>query len=335
MALSKPAAASLALWLSLEQPAVFDRFVASLPGARAVGLGALGDDGDDDIDYDIADDTSDDSFTDSDGSLLPVDVTASYSGTDDDNLSENLRELGVDTDDATYSTPVPGSAADTGIVGPVEGSLADTVTGPDAPTGVVDLSGAEQQADTDLQDTSDIATITPVVQGISGSAAVKSIGAPAVSAATSALTSPSGLSALANAATSFFNEQAAAGAEQTELQAQAQDLQAQTQLAALGHSATGVVSVTNPQTGQTEEVLANTSTGQPIVGANGAYIPAATGEGILSTLVGSSDLVPVLLIGGAGLLLLLLLSGGHHPLRGGAYSGAPRAPRQPRFIEVE
>lgn len=325
MALSKQSAASLALYLSIEMPGVFDTFVSGLPGAHAVGLGFFGDDSD--LDFDPADDASPDSdFENEDGSLMELDDPGAPTTDDDAQSMENLRELGVGDD--TYSTPVPGSAADTGYLGPVPGSSADTTS----QVNIDPLTGTLNANDASLAlAPTDIDAITPVVQSISSSHAVASIGAPAVGAAASALTSPSGLNALSNAATAYFNSQALAGEEQTQLQQQANNLEAQMQLAQIEHGATATTYATNPQTGAQEQVLANGSTGAPLVDANGNYIPATTGAGILSALTSGGTLTPILILGGVGILLLLLFGGGHNS--GGSAPEAPRRSR-PRFIEV-
>jgi hypothetical protein len=298
--LSKPAAASFALWLSIELPGVFDSFVARLPGAKSVGLGFLGDDGDDDDIDDTTSDTND--YEDDTGQLYDVDTLATYTGTDDDALNEDLRELTGDT----YSTSELSAtgAANTGNIGPVEGSMADTVTGPSV-NPVTDIDTSSVDAALQAPPTG----IDPI-QSISSSSAVAAIGSSAVGAAASALTSNSGLSALGNAASAYFNSQAAQGAQQTALQEQENNLAAQVELASLGKSATGTTYVTNPATGTPEEVLANPSTGQPLTTSTGAYIPAATGEGILSDLTSAGDLGPILLIGGLGVLLLLVFDHG-------------------------
>jgi len=265
-----------------------------------------------------------------DGSLQLLDTSGSDltdSGeVNDSNINENLRELGIATppDDSTADTatygqsfaPVPGSAADTGNLGVVPGSGADP------------LSASVNVTPVEIPSIDDV---TPDIQSISSSNAVQSIGAPAVAAAASALTTPNALAALANTTTAFLQNQALAGEEQTQLSAQAANIQAQMQMAAIDHPATGVAYVTGAN-GQQVPVLANSSTGVPLVGANGAYIPAATGAGILSALTSSSALVPALVIGGIGLLLVLLL--GHHD----GHPSAPAQPahhRSPKFLEIE
>ena len=343
MSISKQSAASLALYLAISHPGLFDAFVGTLPGAaptlgRFGRFGFLGDDTTDDGSTDFsADDFSslDDNtnYENPDGSLqLLTSAGTDMSDTslvDDSNINENLRELGVDTsyseptDSATYGgtvTPVPGSAADTGNLGVVPGSSVDP------------LSQPVQLSDIPVPDLT-VDDVTPIVQGISSSNAVASIGAPAVAAAANALTSPSGLNALANVTTAYLQNQALQGEEQTALQSQANNINAQLQMAAIDHPATGVAYVTGSN-GQQVPVLANSSTGVPLVGANGSYIPASTGSSILSALTSSSSLMPLLLIGGAGLLLLLLLGGGSgHNSSGSAPHAPPR--RGPKFIEVE
>lgn len=348
MSLSRESAASLALYLAIAHPGVFDAYAGTLPGALSTlgryrpraRLGYLGDDDSDDTSDDSSDDlafdTSDDDadYENSDGSLQLLSTGGtdldSSDQVDDSNVDEDLRELGVatpsdtQTDSATYGgtvTPVPGSAADTGNLGVVPGSSADplsqTVDVSDVPLPTIDEA-------------------TPAIQSISSSNAVQSIGAPAVQAVASALTSPSALQALANTTTAYLNNQALAGEEQTALQSQANNLNASLQMAAIDHPATGVTYVTGAN-GQQEAVVSNAATGAPLVGADGAYVPASTAAGILSAITSSSALGPVLIIGGIGLLLLLLLGHHGHSGGGGASSGgsAPRAPRSPRFIEVE
>jgi hypothetical protein len=332
MSLSKQSAASLALYLAIAHPGIFDAFIGTLPGAvPALGrFGFFGDDGDDTTsdDFSTLDDNTD--YENDDGSLQLLDVPTDDSSeeVDDSNINENLRELGVETTDDTMP-PVTGSAADTGNLGVEPGSSADPLS---------QSLTASDMAIPDLNITSDesldLNSVTPAVQSISGSSAVQSIGAPAVGAVTAALTSPQALNALGNITTAYLQNQAAAGEEQTALQMQANNISAQMQMAALDHPATGVAYVTGPN-GQQEAVLSNASTGAPLVGANGQYIPAATGAGILSALTSSSAIGPLLIIGGIGLLLLLLL--GHHPAGGGASGNASHAPRHrsPKFIEVE
>jgi hypothetical protein len=314
MSISRGNAASLALYLALVHPGVFDAYVRTLPGARAAftQLGRFGDDDDLSDSDDLSDDTDDTEDT------SDVDDSAGGDGSltlDDQNAAQQLRLINLDSDDDATSTPVPGSAADTGIVGPVPGSSADFTTslassGPD-----LDMMDTEEDtADSELATPSaDIATITPVVQSISASKTIGGIGAPAVGAATSALTSTNGLAQLATVATQYLNNQAIAGEEQTALAAQAADITAAAQMAALDHPVTGVAYVTGPN-GEQEAVMASSTTGQPLLSATGQYIPAATGAGILSTLASSSSLGVIAVIGGIGLLALLLL--GHH-------SGAP------------
>lgn len=328
--LSRESAASLALYLAIAHPGIFDAFIGTLPGAvHTLGrFGFFGDDGDDasdDLDFDTSDDDSD--YENDDGSLQMLDTSTDDGQVDDSNINENLRELGVavpaddaNADTATYGgsvTPVPGSAADTGNLGVVPGSSADP------------LSQSLSASDLSIPDLNDV---TPDVQSISSSNAVQSIGAPAVAAATQAIASPSGLAAVANAATAYLNNQAAQGAEATALQEQANNIGAQLEMAAIDHPATGVTYVTGAN-GQQVPVLANASTGAPLIGANGQYIPAATGAGILSALTSGSALGPILIIGGIGLLLLLVL--GHHPQHGGSGTAHASPRRGPRFIEVE
>lgn len=335
--LSQKSAASLALWLSIEQPGVFDAFVSSLPGAREVGLrgfGFLGDDEDWGGDTSAFDSLNTDDigseFDDGSGGFLLMDAQGNPMTEDDATSMEDLRE-----DSATgsgYSTPVTGSAADTGNLGPVMGSsanLADQVN-------IDPLTSTLNANDTALaQD--DVAPINVAVQGISSSKAVGSIGAPALGAASAALTSPSGLNALSNAATAYFNSQAQLGQEQTFLNQQAATLQTQIALAGIERGATATTQVLGPN-GQPETVLANGSTGEPLVDPNGNLIPAATGAGILSALTSglsgltSGGLGPLLLLGGGAVLLLLLFSGGGGG--GGGYSPPPRH-RKPKFFEME
>lgn len=331
MSISKQSAASLALYLAISHPGVFDAFVASLPGARgALGrFGFFGDDGDvsDDSsgdfsadDFSSLDDNTD--YENADGSLQLLtssgsDLTDSGQ-VDDSNINENLRELGVDTTDEP-TIVVPGSAADTGNLGVVPGSSADPLT---------------QSVDITDVPVATIDEVTPDIQSISSSQAVASIGAPAVAAAAQAIASPSGLAAVANATTAYLNNQALQGEENTALQSQANNIQAQLQMAAIDHPATGVAYVTGAN-GQQVPVLANSSTGVPLLSSSGAYIPASTGAGILSALTSSSSLMPLLVIGGIGLLLVLML--GHHGGSSGGGGGGTHAParRAPHFIEVE
>lgn len=337
MALSKQSAASLALYMAIAHPGAFDAFVSSLPGAPRVfgSFGFLGDDTSDDGSDDLtADDFSslDDNtnYENPDGSLqllssAGTDMSDTSQLVDDSNINENLRELGVDTS-SEPTIVVPGSAADTGNVGVVPGSSADPLSQSVViDTGTPDLTDVAQ---------SDLNDATTALQSISGSATVHSIGAPAVAAAAQALTSPNALQAIAATTTAYLQNQAAQGEEATALQSQANNINAQLAMAAIDHPATGVVYVAGANGAQVP-VLANSSTGVPLVGANGAYIPASTGAGILSAITTSSALVPALVIGGLGLLLLLML--GHHPSGGGSAGGASHAParRTPKFIEVE
>lgn len=325
MSLSRESAASLALYLAIAHPGIFDAFVSSLPGARQVGLGGLGDDGD-------VSDTSDESdFENSDGSLQEITpysdeldnqyTDADFENTDTSSSAQDLRELGV----PTYSDPVTGSAADVGNLSVVPGSGADPLS---APVQLSDVPLPDDLTTPTLDD------ITAPLQSISSSQAVQSIGAPAVGAVTSALTSPGALNAIANVTTAYLQNQALAGQENTALQEQANNIGAQLQMAAIDHPATGVTYVTGPN-GEQEPVLTNASTGVPLLGANGEYIPASTGAGILSTLSTSTALKPLLILGGIGLLLLLLL--GHHPTGGASGGSLSHTPprRAPKFIEVE
>lgn len=330
MSLSRKSAAQLALYLAVSHPGIFDAFVRSLPGAREAlkGFGAFGDDGSDDVSADdvSADEAGDDS----------TDVSLDDSGltSDDENAAQDLRLLNIDGGD-TYSTPVAGSAADLASQGmsafgqPVMGSFADpneiAVAGDIQSTqnAITDELGVSLTAPASIDD------ITPVVQGISSAHTVASIGAPALSAATSALASSNGLNALSNIATAYLNNQAALGQQQTALQLEANNVTAQMQLAALEHPTTPMRYISGPD-GQEVAVMSNGATGAPLIGANGQYVTAAQGTGILSALTSAGSIMPLVVIGGIGLLLMLLLD--HHG--GGSPPPAPER-RRPRFMELE